>query len=355
MTGLEYGNARLRARRARLLDGADFRRLNEAESLDRMLGLLGDTPYRQDVEAAVARYDGLHRLDGAVRTHLARSLRDLVSFYRDPEVPLVDLLLERWDLRNVRAILRVHARPEPAPVTEPLVVPAGKLGDAELRELAAQAGVRAAIDLLVAWRLPSLDTVRRLVAARADYEAGAEVAVLEGALNAAYATKLERVLSGLEDDAAAGVLRAEIDASNVVTALRLFRAGMGQTREIAWGEGYLPGGRLRTSVLDAVRLATSPDDALAALLEADLPAAWLAVLAQWPEDRDPAVVEERLRRAIAQRAVALFHGGDPLGAAIPVAYVFAKEAEARNLRLIGRRIGHGLPFGEIEPQLMVIG
>ncbi len=355
MTGLEYGNARLRARRARLLDGADYRRLGEAGSLDRMLGVLGDTPYRQDVEAAVARYDGLHRLDGAVRRHLARSLGDLVSFYRDPPVPLVDLLLERWDLRNVRAILRVHARPEPAPGTEPLVVPAGRLGDAELSDLAAQAGVRAAIDLLVAWRLPSIDTVRRLMAARADYEESGEFVVLESALNSAYAARLVGVLARLEDDSATAVLSGEIDASNVVTALRLFRAGMEQAREIRWAEGYLPGGRLRSPVLDAVRLAASPDDALSVLLGADLPAAWLAALTPWREERNPALVEERLRSAIARRAIALFHTGDPLGAAIPVAYVFAKEAEARNLRLIARRIVHGLSYAEIEPHLVVIG
>ncbi|MDH3294347.1 MAG: hypothetical protein OER95_08515, partial [Acidimicrobiia bacterium] len=49
-SGFDYGNTRLRARRAQRLDGGAFRELYATGSADRMLGALRSTAYEPDLE-----------------------------------------------------------------------------------------------------------------------------------------------------------------------------------------------------------------------------------------------------------------------------------------------------------------
>ena len=55
MAGLDYGNARLRAMRSRLLSSADYARLMTTESVDGLVATLADTAYGPDLEAALTR------------------------------------------------------------------------------------------------------------------------------------------------------------------------------------------------------------------------------------------------------------------------------------------------------------
>ena len=110
MLGWDYGNARLRARKSRLLGEADYHRLMSVESLDGLVAALADTPYRPDLEAAITRYSGLRRFDEVVRLHLGRVLGAMSRFYEGEDGEFVGLLVERWELVNLRAIIRGHAR-----------------------------------------------------------------------------------------------------------------------------------------------------------------------------------------------------------------------------------------------------
>ncbi len=358
MTGLEYGNTRLRARRSRLLGESDYVTLLTAESLDRLLGLLSDTTYGPAVAAALTRYRGIRRLDEALRIALATELRALRRFYAGVAVPVVDLLLERWDLHNLRTILRAKAHTAEVADLPGLLVPAGTVTDAELSELADQPRVRPVLDLMVAWGLPSPDQARRVASAWPEYERRGDISVLERVLSTAYAEHLDEVLR-THDDAPSDtsrLLRAEIDRMNVMTALRLRRAreeGEPGTDDAEPGPAFLPGGRIRRAVLEGARSAATAADAAAVLAAAPSSPGWDVALADWNAEDDLGSLERSLRDATTRDAIALFHGGDPLGPAIPMAYVFAKENEVRNLRWIGQGIVHGLSPDDVAGHLVV--
>jgi len=356
MIGMEYGNTRLRAKRSRMLGAADYRRLTTVGSVDALLAALSDSDYAVDVEAALTRYGGLRRLDEVIRRHLERVLGSMGSFYEEPAIIRVDLLLERWDLRNLRVVLRGRARLEGADDILRLVVPVGRLSSAELTELAMQPSLRTTVDLMAAWRIPSRPTARRLLDAWPEYEATGDIVVLEGALNRAFAERLDDVLGDDAGDAAT-VLRSEIDEINLLTALRLRAARDGGEVSAATAasvDPYLPAGRIRPADLAAVATTTQPSDVLVRLDETPIPAGWIDVLRSWVDHGELGVLADDLHAASTIFAVGLFHRGDPLGFDIPVAFARAEELEARNLRWIGRGVAHELDVAEIERRVVVI-
>lgn len=353
MSGYEYGNTRLRAMRARLLTRQDYADMMEAGSLDRMLAILADTPYAPDIEAALVRARGLDRLDRALRSNLGTTLHRVAEFYEGRPRELVELLLSRWDLRNLRTLVRLTSLGTPLADPGRLLVPAGRLDEGELAEMAAQDDVGGLVDLMVSWGIPSPESAFALLRARAAYVEGGDVSRLEQTLDQVYADKAEQTL-GQDDGVAANVLRAEIDARNLELALRLRASRLDD--EPGWSAAvgeFTSGGRLAAELWTRIAETDSPE-VVAELAGARSPVeGWKRALAEWVPEADIATLSDGLQKAITNAARARFVTGDPLGFDIPLAYTFAKEAEVRNLSLVGRGLVHGIPISEVEESLEV--
>ncbi|NIP81562.1 MAG: hypothetical protein GWM90_21045, partial [Gemmatimonadetes bacterium] len=183
MTGYEYGNARVRAMRSRLLTARQLEDLYDTGSLDRMLGRLGDTAFAPDVEVAVSRASGLRRLDTALRQNLSRTLTSMAGFYDGEPGERVRLLLDRRIREDLRTLVRLPDTPGGADV-EALLVPIGPLDAGALSELVALPDVRSRVERAVAWDLPSPRAARRLRQALPGYERTGDPALLEAAVDA---------------------------------------------------------------------------------------------------------------------------------------------------------------------------
>ena len=107
MSDFVYGNTRLHARRAALLDAADYEQLL-GEDIDALLAALEQTSYAPELER-FRDQTGLRRLHKTIRAHLGRSLEEMRGFYADRARELVDLMLSRFDVENVVLMLRARA------------------------------------------------------------------------------------------------------------------------------------------------------------------------------------------------------------------------------------------------------
>ncbi|HKZ28102.1 MAG TPA: V-type ATPase subunit [Acidimicrobiia bacterium] len=363
MTGFEYGNTRLRARKSKLLRSRDYQDLSRAETLEAFFGALADTPYGPDLTVTLPRFRELRILDEALRLNLTRDFREIRGFYSDPERQGIDLILQRWDLHNLRTILRGQARLAPAEEIRPLLVAAGSLDETDLNELAGQSGVRATLDLIQIWGIPSPATARELLEARPAYEKTADPLVLECAVDHAFASHVDEALTTMDsisghaiDPDLESFMRSEIDLINLLTALRLREArlsGEGDWELSEPQQQFLPAGRLTSTTLDR---AWHEDDAqrlVADLTSGGLSRHWLEAMDDWTRHGNLVHLSEALDLASTTNAVGLFGRGDPLSFAVPIAYIRAKETEIRNLRLIGRAIAAGWDPITIEDQLVV--
>ncbi|MEZ4442957.1 MAG: V-type ATPase subunit [Polyangiaceae bacterium] len=341
MNDLDYGNARLAVRRSRLLTGDRLVGLLDL-GFEGLVAALSDSPLGPDLREALLRFEGLRMIQEALRRHLGRSLTDAVSFYEGEARRDLELLASRWDLQNLVTLLRGQARRVAPDELVSLMIPTATLDEAALRELAEAPGLRAAIERMVVWGLPSPSGARRLLEAWRDYERHDDVARLEHRLVELAAQALDTAMHDHHlDDVLARPLRLAVDLRQLMTALRLFDAfSQGDIASVSGPHRFadLPGGYLDSAALRAAIERPNLEEAVAALTTAAADHPFLPFLHQLLDHRSLERLHAELEAWILTDTVARARHADPLSLAVPVGYVFAKEAEHRNLRLVAAAV-----------------
>jgi V/A-type H+/Na+-transporting ATPase subunit C len=154
MSAFDYGNARLRAMKSRLLSRQELEALTEVGSLRGLIAALTKTPYRKPVETALARTSGMDCIASALRDDLVSTLGKIPTYYMDEAAEMVVIVLRKYDIHNLKAILRGLANHiSPAEILS-ILIPVGELKVDLLAELARAPDPRAAIDLLASTNSP---------------------------------------------------------------------------------------------------------------------------------------------------------------------------------------------------------
>lgn len=353
-----YGNTRLRARKSALLGASDYEALL-GRSVEGILDALAATTYRPEVETALAVSGGRRALHEALRHALARTLAELRAFYDGWARALVDLLLSRYDLHNLFALLRGSVRGEPAEHVLANVFPLGSLGGAAAHEIARQTEPARAVDLLVTWRLPDPALARALADAWPEYERTEDLAALEHILSIRHAQQLDDRLqaAGPDADTLRKLVAREHDAVNVLIVLRLrFALQLDELPGLPPPQDtgrFLAGGSIRDEALEAALRQPTRTEAVARLVQAARREDWRAPLERIAAGGDLPTLQRELEARRVRWAVGLFLRGDPLGIDVPIAYTVARENEVRNLRVLGEGAAGGVPASALRAQLIV--
>jgi vacuolar-type H+-ATPase subunit C/Vma6 len=359
--GYGYGNARLRARRSRLLTAGDYAGLLEKATVEEVITALADTPYKDDVEAALLRFDGARCVFEAVRTNLTRTLLEVRGFYEGEPAALVDILLRRWDRHNLLAILRGQRQGASPESVLAITVPIGRIDAVALRELARQSGTRAVVDLMTVWRVPyaaALSGVRARVGAIADLDQ------LELALNRYHYASIREALG--QGNGNRGLvleqIQIEIDVINIVTILRLVRLPelvplVRQRYHTTDARPLLidPGGQVPVERLAGLaNEANGVEGVVRALSDTPYGRALEAGWARYQAGEGGIVVLEReLERWQAGHAAAMF-GRDPLSIAIPIGYLGCQETEVANLRIIAQGVERNVRRELVRREMIIL-
>lgn len=341
MPEFPYINARVRAMHGRLLTPAQLDDLLGAPTLPAFLETLASTRYGGDLQEALTRFEGVRAVDEALARNLQRATRRILGFAEGRPRALIEVVLLRWDLANLRVIVRGKHAGRQADDVAAALLPAGTLGEAVLREMVMVpdlAGVAG-----------TLETVghpfsRVMTAAAAGYAGDQDLLALELLLDRAYVERGMRQTRGRGGDATAlrSVLRAEIDAANAKTALRLASAmGMEEGQRLRF---FTPGGVLLSADL-FVALSDSSTQA----------SAWRKLrisgfpVGGFPET--PMGFERALDLATAQ-VLARRYQGDPLGLDVVIGYIALKTCEVINVRLVARGAFLGLPREAVRQEMV---
>lgn len=354
MSDFDYGNARLRAMKSRLLSRRMLEGLAEAGSVQGLITGLTNTAYREAVEAALVRLTDMECLAEALRNDLVATVGAARTFFSGADGELAALVLRRYDLHNVKTVLRGLEREIPANEILASTLPIGELHPPDLVELARAASVRAAIDLIATWRLPLAQPLLELRAAKP----GAELLEMEVALDRWH------FRSALEATGRTGcplgeALAQDADTANIMTALRLVgasdavavlrqRFGPEAAASLFVGPGYVPFALLAevaqqelvSKAIDA--LAETPYGAtLSEALDAYATSARLSVF-------ERALMQQQLRHAASLVA------RDPLGIGVLQGYVALKTNEVANIRSIAQGLLLGDKPERIRAELMLV-
>lgn len=337
-----YGNARIRAMKACLLDRQAYEALIAAASIESVIQMLARTAYKEDIEAALVRHAGAECLADGLRRNIARTVGSLRRFFDDRPRQLVEVLISRWDLFNLIAILRGQARGVAAEEILNVLVPAGALTETELRELVKQPTIQASSEMMLSWRLPFAGAL-----AEALRRSGGDLGRVESRL---HQIGFRDALSGLGSDTNDSLVRemieTEIDVANLSLLIRLSTmrdqrtALETQSTSADASEMLINGGRLSPRLLAELGRAAGIEAMIGLLEGTPYARALRRRVEQYRQSGDTAALERALEELLALKGIGMFHR-DPLTIGVAIGYVWAKSTEVANLRFIveGKELG----------------
>ncbi|MDO9539002.1 MAG: V-type ATPase subunit [Methanocalculus sp.] len=340
-----HANARIRAMKSRLLDQQLLDELTNKPDIDALIVALEETAYRTELQKAGIEYTGILQVETALRRDLVNTFQKILRFFREEEEKIsIRIILNRWDLQNIKTILRGKKINAHHDEIQENLVPAGELDYAALIELSEQPDIRAVIDLLATWRI---EYARPLTRKLQEYLEIRDLSILEFAMDRFYFENARFALTGGDNYSQSIVLellKTEIDVANIRMVLRVVRDRIHVEEP---GDYLIEGGKyLPHDQLVQMMAARSIEEVVKELIQT--PYAFLAEVNR--EDivlERISVLERELERFMIKKGCSSFLK-DPLSIAIPVGYIWAKQNEITNIRIIARSIMGQVPETEMQ-------
>ncbi len=319
--------------KSRLLPPSAFEALINRPDLVSIITELEKTAYREELEKAGLQNEGILQVEAALRKDLAIRFRKIQKLFQREENDVhLKLILHRWDVQNIKTILRgKHTQALPDEILSCLI-PAGELDEAALIELSRQPDIKSVIDLLATWRI---EYYIPLIRQFKEFTEKRDMSVLEYALDKFYYEHaLAVVKKGESDDdrVIKEFLITEIDITNLKTILKVIWDKMEPTE----AEQFLIKGSVRfgQEKLSSLIRAGTIENAVRQLK--DTPYQFLSnVPEQYVSTGKISEFEKELDRYLIKRGIRHFLG-DPLGIALGLGYIWAKVNEVTNIRIIAR-------------------
>lgn len=355
MDDYAYLNARVRAMQSRLLGREQYDALLAQDTTGAIVEHLKDSPYADALERVVAapgtraRPDPAAQFDEALRRDLTGTFSKLRHLASDRIRDLLDAVLFRWDVYNVKTIAR--GKRAAASIEEILAAtfPVGNLDDIALAELCRTASLAAVADTLATWRMPLARPLREALQHLGETES---LHPVEFELDRfAFAHAFDVATDGDTNDAVLrSYVRLLVDRTNLLTALRYLRERTALSPLEAARCFIEAGGRFTRSHYDNLVAARDLRHGLSLL--AGSPFGWPIGLFRGDEPLSPPQMERRLDHWLIRHASILARP-DPLGIGLVILYAEQKINEVRNLRMIMQGKALGMGAEAIEEWLII--
>jgi V/A-type H+/Na+-transporting ATPase subunit C len=357
MPGFDYGNARLRTMRSRLLSRREMELLSEAGTLKGFIAGLTKTAYRKAVEAALAHASGMESISQALREDLSDTLGVVRRFYLEEAGENVALILLAYDIQNLKAVLRGLARNLSARDILSALIPIGMIEYAAFANLAHAPHPRAAVDLLATMGVP---LAQPLVELRTE-QPGAEVSRMELALDQWMFQQARKFLqeTSQQRSVLASAFDLEADLTNLLTVLRFAHAPHERKLLHEWlGRedlelAFVTPGRIPVVMLIEAGSQDTLEAAVNALAETPFGPYLRAGMDSFRQSGRLSDLEKRIRYFrltwLSQQIAR-----DPLGIGVVLGYFSEKVNEIGNLRWIAQGINLGLDSNAIRSELVLL-
>lgn len=342
----EFLNTRLRSMSRDLLSPEFYEEILSVSGEEPLIDVLLDTAYEDDLREALTVGGGVRALESAIRRNVRRVLSKVrASAIGDPK-RLVDAQLARWDVANVIALVRGKSSGATEEEILRSTLPVAEYDEVQLAELAAERDVSAIADALTTWNYQFAFLARRVLL---ELHAAEEMVSVEQKLYRAYFTW--SMGAQPENEVLRNLLRMQIDLQNVLSALRSVRY-----REIEREPpGFLPipAGRLAPDRLERLLGARRLEDAFETLSETYFGDGVERGILAFGQAHRLSIMERFLEMVVIGAGARLFRG-DPLGAGVPLGFIWKKINEFLNLRILVRGKAYGIPSNTIREELLVL-
>lgn len=337
-----YINARLKGQHGKLLRLGAYEELLTMPDFEAFVKWLASSPYSKEWQEAQARFSGLEAAEEALSAGFYSSVRMMKKISEGRPGRLIAVIIRRWDIENLKAVIRgIHNRWDADEIFRG-VLPAGNLDKVKLAELCRKNDLRDLADTLATW---NDDLSVPITKALPEYEKNHNLSAMELEIDKFYYYQSLKELSGMDRNKilVRDMFRKEIDLLNIKSLRRLMARSGGDIQEPS--KYYLPGGKLLT--LDKYAALLDPKESKKALRSLKGTALYRRLVRNGSgTDRDDAPERNDWHEKAGS------YRGDPLGIDVALGFLWQKYFEVVNLRLIARGKHFGLPAEDIREQFL---
>lgn len=339
-----YTVSRVKAKKAKLLKEEDYNKMLQL-SVPEISRYISEAGFQKEVVDLASKYDGINLVEHATYANMAKVFSSILGSSQGELKTMVASYLKRWDIWNLKVILRGKSYGLDAESIKDDLVPAGSLKMEDLEKLVSYDSLE---DLLTNYARMAGIPQQELVSVYKNSTNG--VGEVEDYLDKYYYISL---LSSINPTSRPGrmfqdYVRMEIDAKNLETILKLKAEGV-------YGEVVLkymiPGGK-EVDKRVATQLANS--ETIAAVVNDSSQLQFSEYLKQLVENENVLirdVVHEMKKYEIAQAKK--FSHMYPLSVVPVIDYMIHKEIEVNNIRTVARGIESGLDKDIIKGLLVI--
>lgn len=351
-SGRDYGytNARIRGMRWRLLKQSFFDDLMASKDMGTVIQKVLQTEYGPELESRILHGRTATQVDEALKDNMTATFRKVLALANPEAHELITTLLGRWDLFNVKTIIRGKHMVLPAEEIIDSLIPVGQLTQVDMDELARQESVKAVVDTLATWRLPFAVPLRDVLP---EYQQSQDLSLLELALDRYYYEWASRRLSSRRTNVklAREFLGVQVDTMNLLTTLRLLNSDLGDTDASRF---FVPGGNVVShDVFMDLASKSDVDEVFNRIKKTPFGRPLEEVALMYVEKGSVSVFERALEDYLFRKA--FVNGkGDPLGIGLAISYLWAKANEVTNLRIVVKGVSVGMPTERMREELIVV-
>ena len=325
MSDYNYLNTRLKYLKKDLLGRSQMETLIGLDTFETLKRFFLDSPYGASISQALSSVEGPEGLERGLSRHVHERFQKILGWAGDSPGRLLTLLFRRYELHNIKTLLRGKNAKLPEEKLSQFFIPVGDLGSEELRELARQPSLKDTLGLLATWHKPLRPVLRRGLGSIK--EEPADLQPLEVELDRYY---YQGILQALTEEPAENadkvkyLIQIEVDRTNLLTSLRI---GQSLKKEELL-KLLLDGGRLTKDFF--VATAASPNFSDVAQ---QMDWTYLAPVRRTWDKADLTSLEHAFEVFLVELSRQM-EREDPLSIGVALSYIALQTNELRNLRTI---------------------
>ena len=332
-----YSTARVHAMKAKLFPKETYAKLLIMD-LPEITRFIEESEYKAEVDELARMYEGIDLVEFSIHLNMARTFTKLIEMTSGEPHFLIIEYLRRWDIWNIKTILRGKLYGATDEEILRVLVPSGELSIEFLRSLVRKNTVEDVIGALKG-------TIYYNVIKNIDYTQS--LMVLEDELDKFYYKRMFEVAKITGNSLFLNVIRIETDIANLKTLFRLKTAGISGSRAL---EYIIPGGLYLTD-RSIRKMATASFEEFAGMVSASR--YWEVISDVIKEQVESlSIIELRLDKYLSEY-VWRISTSHPLTVLPILGYMLSKYVEVENIRAIGRGKEAGLPQETIKDHLVL--
>lgn len=341
-----YVCARVKARKSFLLSKDVYHRMLSM-GLAEIGRYLGETQYREEMTTLGAKYEGATLIELGISQNLAQTYSDVISFSGGHLRELIATYLHRWDIYNLKTVLRGKLTSTPIDEISEILIPAGSLKGEFFNQLIQTSSWEELIELLRQQKVIYVDEELLRTAI-----SSGKLAALEDNLDKDYYELLLHSIkkTAMSEKRFSDFVRREIDIVNLKTLVKLKSEGSSGE---ALSQYFVRGGReLKIDRLTKMAASEGMKDVLEELRQTTYAEYIRAEIDQYDKDGDVSSLLRALDRALLEVAEKFSHVY-PLSVLPILDYLLRKKTEVDNIRIIARGKESNIDIEKIRELLVL--